>query len=86
MKAKVKLILKFRNAKEASTISSALKPDNLIGKENMRIIQYVEKDILIIDVEVHGRDDVAGTLKNTVDEILAHIKSIEKVFEKLGTV
>ncbi len=86
MNAKVRLILKFRNAKEALTISSALKPDNLIVKGNMQIMQYVEKDTLIIDVEVHGTSDVVSTLKNTVDEILAHIKSIEKVFEKLETV
>jgi len=79
-------MLKFRSAKEALTVSSALKPDNLFVKENMRISQYVKGDLLIVDVEVYGVNDAVGTLKNTVDEILAHIKSIEKVFEKLETV
>jgi len=86
MKAKVTLMLKFRSAKEALTVSSALKPDNLFVKENMRIIQHAKGDLLIVDVEVYGVNDAVGTLKNTVDEILAHIKSIEKVFEKLETV
>ena len=86
MKAKATLMLRFKSAKEALAVSSALKPDNLILKENMQISQHVKENMLIINVEVYGTNDVVGTLKNTIDEILAHIKSIEKVFEKLGTV
>ena len=83
MKAKVELTLEFRSSGEASAVSSALKPDNLVVKENMRISQYVRDNVVIINIEVYGSEDIVGTVRNTVDEILAHIKSVEKVFEKL---
>jgi len=83
---KVTLILKlkFSSKEKTKSIALALRPDNLLTKENMVIVDKVHENIFTLKIDVTGENiNNISTIRNTADEILAHIKSLENLFEKV---
>ncbi len=86
MLVKVTLILKlkFSSKEKTKSIALALRPDNLLTKENMVIVDKVHENIFTLKIDVTGENiNNISTIRNTADEILAHIKSLENLFEKV---
>jgi len=83
---KVTLILKlkFSSKEKTKSIALALRPDNLLTKENMVIVDKVHENIFTLKIDVTSENiNNISTIRNTADEILAHIKSLENLFEKV---
>jgi len=78
-----KLTLSYEKEKEAKTVYYALKPDNILTKEGMVIRDLLENSKVKIIIELEGDSGIMGTLYNTLNEILAHVKSIEILLRKL---
>ena len=83
MKIFSKLTLRYGKEKEAKTVYYALKPDNILIKEGMVIRDLLEHSNVKIIIELEGDSRIIGTLYSTLNEILAHVKSIETLLRKL---
>jgi len=77
------LILTYGEEREAKTVYYALKPDNVFAKEGMVIKDVLENSKIKIIIELRGNHRIIGTLYSTLNEILAHVKSIEVLLKKL---
>lgn len=77
------LILNYGEHEKAKAVLYALKPDNILTKKNMTIKDSLENSNVKIVIEIKDGIEIIGTLYNTLNEILAHIKSIEKLLKKI---
>lgn len=66
------------NKKLLYAINKALSPDNKKTPPHMVIKNKVQNNTLTIILLIEGYDNKIGTLLNTLDEILALMKSVEK--------
>jgi len=67
---KTKLIIRYENEKTAKTVFDSVHPDN-IGY----IIDRVKGKELIFET----KGENPGTIRNTIDDLLADISSVEKI-------
>ena len=75
----IKAILCYKGGKTIiNTIVKSLEPDNKRTPHYLRIEGRVHDDTLYIKVVIEGYEERVGTLLNTMDEILALMKAIEK--------
>ncbi|HIQ02853.1 MAG TPA: hypothetical protein EYH40_00360 [Desulfurococcales archaeon] len=76
----IKAVIQYTldNIKLLNTLNKALKPDNEKTPPYMSINSKVHDNMLSISIIIEGYEEKIGTLLNTLDEILALMKSIEK--------
>lgn len=77
------LILNYDKPKKAETVFYALKPDNVLTKKNMVIKNSLEGSSVKIVIEIKDGIEIISTLHNTLNEILAHTRSIENLLKKI---
>jgi len=77
------LILNYDEPKKAKAVFYALKPDNVLTKKNMVIKDSLEGSSVKIVIEIKDGIEIIGTLYSTLNEILAHTKSIENLLKKI---
>ena len=75
----IKAILRYREDQTLlNAIIKSLEPDNKKTPQYLRIESEIQDNTLYIKVVIDGKEEKIGTLLNTLDEILALMKAVEK--------
>ena len=75
----IKAILRYREDQTLlNAIIKSLEPDNKKTPQYLRIESEIQDNTLYIKVVIDGKEEKVGTLLNTLDEILALMKVVEK--------
>jgi len=89
VKALLELKLKFQDPKMANAVLIALKPDNRIPYNDVRISSSVINGEVEYKVEFHGKTDSFLRLRNTADDVLEHcmlvVKTLSNVTKRINT-
>jgi len=83
MKVKVRILIEFKNDREARAVYGSLKPDNIDLPKGLDIEMRIDKKLLIVDFSSIGKLE---TLISTIDDLLTCSQASINTLKEIETI